>query len=124
MKKVLILLNDSDPLMARVCKNKFQKEGGWDTTITSKCEEALDVVKKEHPDLVITEIIMSDTKGRTGFDLIAEVRGSNKDVCIIAFSELGNQEDKEKAFAAGADRYYAKSEVSVADVIEEIKTLV
>jgi CheY-like chemotaxis protein len=125
MKKVLILLNDNDPLMTRVCKNKFQKEGGWETKITRSYEEALRAVRTEKPQLVITDLLMPDESGHTGLDLIQTLRADNtlKDVVIVALSELTHDNEEEKALTAGATYFYAKSEVSIAQIIEKIKTL-
>ncbi len=101
-KGVVILLNDSDPLMARVCKVKFEK--------TSSFEDALKSLTEPNLRAVITEIILQDEAGRSGFDFIAEARTKvPKGTPIITFSDLGQEEDLEKCREAGATACYQKT---------------
>lgn len=123
MKKVLIVLNDSDPLLARVCKNKFETQDGWMPEISSDYDSALEKIKSTKPNLLITEIILNDSQSRTGFDLISEIRKEEglNETKILVFSDLSQESDKEKAKELGADYYFVKSETTILGIIEAIK---
>ena len=125
-KKVLILLNDSDPLLSRVCKNKFEKEDGWEATLSTDFDKTLEDISKIKPDLLITEIIIKDSSGRTGFDLIEQIRSKKNfdETKIVVFSDLSQDSDKDKAKELGANYYYVKSETTIFGIIEEIKKII
>lgn len=124
-KKILILLSDNDLLMARVCKNKFQKEQGWESVITNDYDTALKQIKEFRPNLILTNIILKTTD-KTGFDLISEIRSDKTfdDTLIVVFSELGQDTDINKAKSLGANEYYVKNKMTIKEVIDSIKKLV
>ena len=126
-KKALIMLNDSDPVLSRVCKIKFKKEIGWETIISSNYNQAIELIKKEKPGLVLTDIILADSK-ENGFDLLKYIKSSeDKNISnakVIIFTELRQEEDKKKAKELGADDYYVKSNMAISEVIEKLKTMV
>jgi DNA-binding response OmpR family regulator len=126
MKKVLILINDSDIFLAKVCRNKFQKNTGWDAEITSDYDAAIELINTNNPNLVLTELIINDTKGRNGFDLIKDIRkeGKNFNTKIVIFSDLKQESDKEKALELGADFYYKKDEVTMNELIDSLKKVI
>lgn len=123
-KKILILLNDPDPFLTRVLKNKFQKDAGWDCLLTESYNDALTSIIEQAPNAVITDLILKDST-KTGFDLIRQVgQATRKEVPIIVFSELRSKEDKQKAESLGATHYFVKSEIDVAHLIEEVEKIV
>lgn len=125
-KKIfLFLINDNDPVLVRVLRNKFEKEIGWQSLITTSYNEAVRVLKEESPDAMMTEIIISDDSGKTGFDLIVEAKNSRGKfhMPIIVFSDLGQEEDKKKAMDLGATNYFAKSDISITDLIKKISEI-
>jgi DNA-binding response OmpR family regulator len=123
--KIIILLNDKDILMAKVCKNKFQKQEGWNSVITSDFETAITEIKKQKPNIILTDILLNSI-GKDGFDLINEVKLENSliDTKIIVFTELNQESDIKKAKDLGADEYFIKSQMTINQVIEKIKELV
>lgn len=124
-KKIVILLNDSDPLMARVCKNKFEKEKGWKSFITLDYNEALAEILEKKPDIVLTEILLKES-AKNGFLLIEEIRKNKKlqETQIIVFTELNQESDKQKAIKLGANQYFSKSHMTIKEVMDEITKLV
>lgn len=125
-KKAIILFNDKDPVLARVSKVKFKNEAGWDLVITSSYKEAISEFKKSKPDLIVTEILLNDNKGRNGFDLIKEIRSidNNRTVPIVVLTDLMQKEDEEKAKKSGADYYYVKSQISIKELITKLQGII
>lgn len=120
---ILILLNDTDPILMRVLMNKFKKDSGWESIISTNYDEALKAFEKAKPDIVITEIVINDDKGRNGFDFIVDIKTfkhANKAMVVI-FSDLAQEDDKQKARRLGVNHYFVKTEVTVNEFIEEIK---
>lgn len=120
----LFLINDADPLLARVIKNKFQKQAGWDADITNSVEEAVKLCMDKKPDSIMTEIILNDSTGKTGFDFIEAVRKKGYDHDVVVFTELRQEEDKKKAEEMGVKHYFVKSEISINDLMDELAEIV
>lgn len=123
-KIILFLIADNDPVLSRVIKNKFAKENGWQSVITNTYKDAIDMVAKQAPDIILTEIIIKDDSGKTGFDIISELRKQDKHLPIIVFSDLGQEEDKKKAMDLGASYYFSKNEISLVDLIANVKEII
>lgn len=127
LNKILILLNDADPVLARVCRNKFEKQEGWESTITTSFEEALATTQSSHSDIILTDIILN-SGGKSGFDLIEAIRHDDKNpnnkTPIVVFTKLHQDSDKQKAMELGANYYFVKSEMSILEVITELKQLI
>ncbi|HRH33377.1 MAG TPA: response regulator, partial [bacterium] len=125
-KTVLFLLNDNDAVLVRVIKNKFKKDAGWESIISSNFNETVILFEQSKPDVVLTEIILEDEKGRTGFDFITEIKTKEniRKAQIIIFTELGQNDDKEKAKNLDVKYFFTKSEVTINELIDQIKNIV
>ena len=127
LKTLLFLLNDTDPILLNVIKTKFKKDNGWESVIATSYDDALKAFKeKEYVDGVLTEIIINDHAGRTGFDFIAEIQAEKNtaNTKIIIFTELSLDDDKERAKSLGVKHYYVKSKITLNQLAEEIKKIV
>ncbi len=125
-KTILFLLNDTDIILLSVIKNKFKKESGWESIVTTNYEDAIKAFEEKPPDSVLTEIIINDHQGRTGFDFISEIRDKKNraNPRIIIFTELGLDEDKERAKLLGVNHYYVKSKITLNELTSEIKKII
>lgn len=125
-KSILCLINDTDPILVRVIKNKFKKEADWESIISLNYDEAVALFLENQPDLVLTEIIIGDEKGRTGFDFIEEIKqkDQSKNTNILIFTELSQNDDEEKAKKLGVDYFFIKSKITLSELIEEIKRII
>lgn len=122
--KIKIQYCESDPVMARVVKAKFEHDAGWDVVISSEFEETLNIFKEIEPKLFILELMYSDDKGRTGFDILKNIVATKKATTkIIVLTDLSQVDDKKLAISTGADYYFVKSEVSIIELIAEIKAI-
>lgn len=78
---------------------------GYKVFAASDGLEALDVLDKEHIDLMIADIMMPNMDGYT---LTNEVRTSKYNFPILMITAKESFEDKKKAFMAGTDDYMVK----------------
>lgn len=127
VKKVLVLLNDVDPLLNRVTKNKLEKEMGWECIIAVSYDQALTAFDDQNPDAVITEILILDYKNRNGISLIADLRAKEKKakkVPIVIFSEMDGDHIFEEALESGATACYSKNKISLNNLMSELQKLV
>ncbi len=126
VKTVLFLITDGDPVLVRVIKNKFQKDAGWESIITTNYAEALAAFESHSPDALMTEILLQDADGKTGFDLIEAVRakeGDGDNIPIAVFTDLSQKEDRERANQAGANYYFIKSQITLNELIISLKSM-
>ena len=69
--------------------------------------EALELVKSEHPDLILLDIMMPRVDGR---DVLAQIRKQKETsgMIVLLFSARGEQSDRIVGLELGADDYIAK----------------
>lgn len=120
---ILFLIADNDPVLSRVIRNKFEKEMGWQSFIVSTYQDAFEIINSKKPTAIMTEIIIRDDSGKTGFDLIKELKNQNLNIPIIVFSDLNQAEDKEKAIEAGATHYFSKNDTTIIQLMDGIKKI-
>lgn len=102
MFRILIVEDDmhTQRLMQAVIKN-----AGYIVHTASNGKEALEVIDKQHIDLVLLDIMMPVMNGYDFCDSIREA-GSTLPILMITAKQL--PEDKRKGFLAGTDDYMTK----------------
>ncbi len=97
----------------------LSQEGAIVTAVTS-ATEALAIVSKNPPDILISDIGMSEMDG---YELLQRIRAlpsqQDKPVKAIALSAFAQQEDQEKAIAVGFQAYLSKP-VNLTDLVTAI----
>jgi len=99
-----ILIVEDEPEIVRLIRNRLNTTL-YDVTIVYGGDEALELIKRDHFDLVSLDIMLPSVDGLT---LCDEVRKRHKDSLIIIVSALDLDEQKEKAYLLGADDYIPK----------------
>jgi two-component system KDP operon response regulator KdpE len=98
-----ILVVDDEPQIRRVLRTTLISQGY--TAIEARTgDEALDMLRNEHADLVLLDVNMP---GRSGLETCREIRASS-DVPIIMLTVRNTESDKVQALDAGADDYVVK----------------
>src|SRR5277367_4329683 len=98
-----ILIVDDEPQIRRVLRTTLISHGY--TVIEARTgDEALDVLRNEHADLILLDVNMP---GRSGLETCREIRSSG-DVPIIMLTVRNSERDKVQALDAGADDYVVK----------------
>ena len=83
--------------------------------------EALDIIKDNHIDILLTDIMMPTMDG---FELITKVKNteSSKNIFIAAITGLSGEEQVKKVFSCGAD-YYISKPIQQDDIIARLKLI-
>jgi len=98
-----ILIVDDEPQIRRVLRTTLISHGY--TAVEARTgDEALDMLRNEHADLVLLDVNMP---GRSGLETCREIRASS-DVPIIMLTVRNTESDKVQALDAGADDYVVK----------------
>lgn len=115
MKKKLLIVEDEKSL-AILYEEELTREG-YEVTTVLDAESALEAIKMQKFDLIITDIRMP---GKNGIELIAEIMGLRQDIPIII--NTAYQSYKEDFMSWAADSYIVKSS-SLDDLKSKIKEL-
>jgi len=104
MKKIMIVEDSS--LMTSVISN-FIKKSGKDFEIISACngEEGVEKFQSEKPDLIFMDIKMP---GMDGITALEKIRGMDNTAKIVMCTSLKEEEQEQRAKAAGAVGYIMK----------------
>lgn len=81
------------------------KQNGYNSLMAEDGEIALDIMDKEHIDLVISDIMMPKLDG---YNLVKALRDSGYNMPILMVTAKEMFEDKRKGFNVGADDYMVK----------------
>jgi len=117
-RKHSILVVDDEPTNLRVLKKML--EADYLLTFARSGEEALRIVKRDIPDLILLDVMMPNMNG---IDVCKHLKAdtSSKQVPVIFVTALNDEVDEAKGFEAGAVDYITKP-VSPAIVKARVKT--
>lgn len=114
-----ILLVEDDEALSAVYLARLQTEG-FEVCHAADGEEALAIIRKQRPDLVLLDAMIPKI---SGFDVLDIVRNTPEttNVKVIMLTALSQEGDKARARALGVDDYLVKSQVVIADVVAKVK---
>ena len=115
-----ILVADDDPIFLSFTRSLLE-DRGYDVVTAEDGEEALATVRREMPDLVVTDLVMPY---RNGLEIIREMRGdeSLKHIPVIVISMKDKELDIVQGLEEGADDYVIKP-VHALELAARIKKL-
>lgn len=114
-KKILIV-EDERPL-AHALELKFTHEG-YNVTIASDGEEGLKAANATKFDMILLDLIMPQMDGFTFMEQL------KKKSPVIVLSNLGQDEDRERAESLGAIDYFVKSNTPITDIIKKVQSTI
>ena len=113
-----ILVVDDDK-NTRMYFEAVLKTNGYTVTVSKNGEEALEVMDKEHIDLVVLDIMMPKMDG---YEFTKTLRECDNNLPILMVSAKQLPVDKNKGFAVGTDDYMTKP-VDQEEFLYRIKAL-
>jgi len=124
----LNILLVEDELINRTLAVTVLKREGWRVTCAENGIRALEILEKEHFDLVLMDVQMPELNG---YDTTAAIRGQEKEsgnhLPIIAMTAYAIKGDREKCLAAGMDGYISKPirpdllRLEIENILQEVK---
>ena len=99
-----ILVVDDDKNTRRLMQAVLETEN-YTVSTAENGEEALDVLEREHIDLVVLDIMMPKMDG---YAFTSAIREGNNDMPILMVSAKQLPEDRHKGFIVGTDDYIVK----------------
>ncbi|HAJ80207.1 MAG TPA: two-component system response regulator, partial [Fibrobacteres bacterium] len=113
-----ILLVDDEPGIRKILRLFFELEG-YIVFEAITATQAMQVVKKEKPDLVILDVILC---GQTGFDVCEWIKSNpeTKDITVFLFTALNQEHDYREGQRVGCDLYLTKPQ-NPRDIVEKVR---
>src|SRR6478672_7482261 len=98
-----VLVVDDEPQILRALRI-ILREAGFEVLQAATAEEALDVAALKPPAAAIIDLVLPD---RDGVEVTKELRAWSS-MPILVLSAVGEEDEKVRALAAGADDYVTK----------------
>lgn len=117
MPKKILIVEDND-LNLKLFRDLLEANG-YDTVETKEGLNALDLCKREMPDLILMDIQLPEI---SGLDVTRKIK-AEADICdipIIAVTAFAMKDDEEKILRAGCEAYISKP-ISIASFLETVK---
>jgi len=113
-----VAIVEDDETLANTLGDELQ-DAGYKVIKALNGREGLTMVIKEHPDLILLDIIMPEMDGIT---MLNELRNDDwgKSVPVIILTNLSEANKVAKAFVKGAFDYLVKSSWKLEDVVEKV----
>ncbi len=119
MQTQKILIIDDDPAIRELYETGF-KQIGYEVETAINGEDALSKTLAFKPDLLLLDIMMPEIHGLHVLDII-KATPEAKDMKVVVFTALSDDEAQKKAEEYGADGYIVKSQKSMAEVINYVQ---
>ncbi len=100
-------------------KDKFI-QAGFEITLVYSSEEALKVLQKEKPDLILLDILLPRINGIGFLTRIKKDPGLSL-IPVIAFSNYDDAETRGEALRLGVKDYLIKTNYTPQEIIEKVK---
>jgi len=115
-----ILIVDDEPNIVLSLEYLMKREG-YEVLVAHDGEEALDVLRREHPRLVLLDVMMPK---KSGFEVCQELRADDaiKDTLVLMLTAKGRETDIAKGQGVGANAYMTKP-FSTRDLVQKVSAL-
>lgn len=113
-----ILVVEDDAALNKMMTARLNREA-YSVFSAFDGEEALEVMEREHIDLIVCDIMMPNMDG---YELTKELRDARYTLPILMVTAKDQIEDMEKGFVAGTDDYMIKP-INLSELVLRVKAL-
>ncbi|MBU0722214.1 response regulator [Patescibacteria group bacterium] len=121
-KKIFIIENDANLLYSM--QAKFRVEN-FEVIIDEGLDkiEIVEKIKIHRPDYIILDIILPKING---FQVLAEIKADPEilKILVFVFTNLSDDESRQKAMAMGADFYLIKTEFNLDEFVDKFQKII
>jgi two-component system alkaline phosphatase synthesis response regulator PhoP len=115
-----ILVADDEPNIL-ISLEYLMKREGYEVILARDGHEALEMLRRERPHLVLLDVMMPK---KTGFEVCQELRSDEalRDTKVLMLTAKGRDTDVAKGMALGASAYMTKP-FSTRELVEKVREL-
>lgn len=116
-----ILVIEDEPNIIEAIRFILSRDG-WRVDTHSNGEDAVDVVQRTAPDVLILDVMLPN---KSGYDILKELRAqeATQSLPILMLTARGQSKDREMAERYGASQFMTKP-FSNAEVLENLRQLI
>jgi putative two-component system response regulator len=104
-RKTRLLIVDDEPINIDILSSILAEDYELRAAVNGK--QAIAVAKKQLPDLILLDMVMADIDGIAVCEAL-KADESTKDIPVIFVTSMGDPENEERGFKAGAVDYISK----------------
>ncbi len=116
--KCILIVEDEKPL-AHALALKMEHEG-FTTEIAGNGADGMKAALAGSYVVILLDLIMPEVDG---FAILQALQEKNIKTPVIVLSNLGQDEDREKAKKLGAKEYFVKANTPIADILKKVKEI-
>ncbi len=118
-KPIKIVLAEDEPSLGQIIKESLETRN-FEVHLCVNGEQAYEVYKKEHPQLLVLDVMMPI---KDGFTLAKEIRKENTEIPILFLTAKSQTQDVVEGFQLGGNDYLKKP-FSMEELIVRMEALV
>ncbi len=121
-KKAASILVVDDSLTTRSLEKSILESQGYRVRVAVDGMQALEQIRAEMPDLVISDVMMPRM---TGFELLAEIKADSgtKNIPVILVTSLESREEQARGLELGADAYIVKHRFDQRELMQIVRQI-
>jgi len=117
MKKILIAIEND---FTRGTYEEVFKEENFEVFATKKGKEALELARREKPDIVIADVGLSEINGLELLESFKKETATER-IPVIIFDQIEKEKSKQKAIDLEAKDFIAAATVTPTEVVRKVK---
>jgi len=119
MKKILFI---EDEMRLHKSFEEMFKTENFELISSYDGESGLRLAEETIPDLILLDLILPR---KNGFEVLEEMKKNPRlsNIPVVVLSNLGGDQDIQRALSLGADVYLEKANYSLEDILEKIKEI-
>lgn len=116
-KKILVI--EDEKSLTKIVQDKLKNEG-FNVLSADNGQSGLDISFREHPDLILLDIIMPVMDG---IEFLEKLRADawGKNARVIALTNLSDSETVMQALRQGVPDFFVKVDWKLEDLVSEVK---
>lgn len=118
-----VMIVEDDKFLREDLYGRKLRSAGFDIESTDNGERALKMLTMMKPDIIILDLVLP---GMDGFEILEQIRAgeTTKDIPVIIVSNLGQQEDIDKAMKLGATDFMVKANFTLDEIVSRIRSTI
>ena len=118
-QKTTILVADDNPDLTNILQDRLTREG-FSVLIAHDGDEATAIALKEHPDLILLDIMMPKVDG---WKVLENLQDDDwgKTAKVILLTNLSDMDSVSRAVTAGSFDYLVKTDWDIGEVVTRVK---
>ena len=115
-KKILII--EDEKFLLEMYEMRL-KAAGFEVLSAEEGKIGIHLAVENKPDLIVLDIVLPEM---SGYEVLRMLKSDpdTKDIPVLVFSNLGQQEEIQKGLELGADNYVVKTEVTPSQLVKKI----